>query len=327
MTDLSTRYMGLCLNNPLIVSSSSLTNSVEGLRRCADAGAGAVVLKSLFEEQITEEKRVLEEDSILFNHPEAFDYVEKMSMELGPREYLRLIEEGKKAISIPLIASLNCLSPAWWVNYAKQVEGAGADGLELNIAMMPSSHTRTSREIESLYLQIVEEVSETVRIPIAVKMSPYFTSVAHMAERLSRGGANALVLFNRFYQFDIDVRALKLIPAYHFSSPFEISNSLRWISLLTGQVECDLAASTGVHDGEGVVKMLLAGATAVQLCSTLYLHGISHLEAILAALRKWMEDHRFGSIGEFRGRLSQMESDNPEIYERIQYIRLLVGIE
>ena len=168
---------------------------------------------------------------------------------------------------------------------------------------------------------------ETVRIPIAVKITPYFTSVARMAGRLNRYGADALVLFNRFYQFDIDVEKMKLVPAYHLSTPSDISNSLRWISLLAGQVECDLAASTGVHDGAGVVKMLLAGATAVQICSTLYLHGLSQIRVILDFVEQWMKAHQFENISQFRGRLSQMESESPEIYERIQYIKLLVGIE
>lgn len=327
MTDLSTGYMKLSLANPLIVSSCGLTNSVEGLRRCADAGAAAVVLKSLFEEQIAEEKRALAEDSILYNHPEAFDYVENMSMALGPREYLNLIEQGKKAVSIPVIASLNCLSPAWWISYARQIESAGADGLELNIAVMPSSPDRKSREIEALHIRIVEEVRQAVRIPIAVKMSPFFTSTAHMAGALCRSGADALVLFNRFYRFDIDVRKMKLVPAYHLSSPSEISSSLRWMSLLAGQVDCDLAASTGIHDGAGAIKMLLAGAKTVQVCSTLYLHGLPRIRTILDEVAQWMKEHQFEDIGQFRGRLSRMESDSPEIYERIQYIKLLVGIE
>ncbi len=327
MIDLSTKYMGLDLRNPLIVASCSLAKTLDGVRHCANAGAGAVVLKSLFEEQIDAEVKDIEQYSLPSWRPEAFDYVRGMGMALGPREYLTLVEEAKKAVTIPVIASLNCISPKWWVEYAKQIVNAGADGLELNISMMPSEPERTGMEIENIYFRILEEVKAHINIPIAVKIGPYFTSMARIADELSKRGASALVLFNRFYQPNIDIEKLELAPGYSFSSPEEIGLSLRWIALLAGRVKCDMAASTGVHDGAGVIKQLLAGANAVQLCSTLYLNGIKQIGTILKEVEAWMKKHNFKSIDEFRGKLSQTQSDRPELYERIQYIKALVGIE
>lgn len=327
MVNLSTKYMGLDLRNPVIVASCGLVSTSEGVRRCADAGVGAIVLKSLFEEQIQAETRDLEQHLWLSGHPEAFDYIRGMGMELGPRKYLKLVEEAKSAVSVPIIASLNCISPTWWVDYAKQIEAAGADAIELNMAVMPSDPDRSGEEIERLYFRILEGVKARVEIPIAVKIHPYFTSVARMAKELCRRGASAFVFFNRFYKLDIDVEKLEVVPGDRFSSPQEIYPSLRWIILLAGRVNCDLAASTGVHDGTGVIKQLLAGATAVQICSTLYLNGVEQIGRMLGQIEAWMNGHGFDSIGQIRGKLSQMQSDRPELYERLQYIKTLVGIE
>jgi dihydroorotate dehydrogenase (fumarate) len=327
MVQFSTEYMGLSLSNPLVVASSGLTNTFEGVLNCANGGAGAVVLKSLFEEQMQADTQDLEEHSWILGHPEAFEYVRGMGMDLGPREYLKLIEESKKAVSIPIIASLNCISPKWWVSYARQIEAAGADGLELNISVMPSSPERTSKEIEELHLRIFEEVQGGVGLPIAVKLGPYFTSMARIAEEFSRRGAAALVLFNRFYQLDIDTAKLEITKGYRFSTPEEMNVTLRWIALLAGRTSCDLAASTGIHDGAGAVKQLLAGARVVQLCSTLYINGMNRIGEMLKEIESWMEEHGYSSLDEIRGKLSQTESDRPELYERLQYIKALVGIE
>lgn len=327
MPDLSTRYMGLDLANPIVVSSCSLTKDLDGVRRCAEAGAGAIVLKSLFEEQIEVEVKEIERHAWPAWHPEISDYIKGMGFELGPREYLRLIEESKRAVSVPIIASLNCITPRGWVDYAGQIESAGADGLELNVAIMPSDPSCDGRAVEEAYLRILEEVRGRVGIPIAVKIGPYFTSISWMADQLCRRGASALVLFNRFYQLDIDIEKLELAPGYRFSSPQEITLPLRWIALLSGRVGCDLAASTGVHDGAGVVKLLLAGATVVQACSTLYLNGVEHIGRMIEELEGWMKEHGFSSIDEFRGKLSQRLGENPELFERLQYIKALVGIE
>jgi dihydroorotate dehydrogenase (fumarate) len=326
MVDLSTKYMGLNLHNPVVVSSCSLTNSVEGVCRCADAGAGAVVLKSLFEEQIRVETEDLEKYLWFSGHPEALDYVRNMSMELGPREYIDLVRESKSAVSIPVIASLNCVSAEWWADYAIQLEAVGADALELNIAIMPSDPKRSSDEIERLYFRVLEEVKKRIDIPIAVKIDPYFTCTARVADEFGKRGASALVLFNRLYQFDINIDKLELASGYRFSSPEEMNTSLRWIALLAGRVKCDLAASTGVHDGVGVIKQLLAGASVAQICSTLYLNGLEQIDRILGYLENWMEEHNFDSVDQMRGKMSQMQSDRPELYDRLQYVKALVGI-
>lgn len=327
MADLSTDYMGLKLRNPVLVASCSLTNTVEGVQRCADAGAGAVVLKSLFEEQIEADTKEIEKNVWLAGHTEAYDYVRKIGIEIGAQDYLSLVEKAKRSVSIPVIASLNCITPGWWTNYARRIENAGADAIELNIALLPSDPRHSSTEIENLYYDIVGSVKKSVRIPVAVKVGPYFTSMARVAIELCDRGAAALVFFNRFYQVDINIDKLNLVPGYRFSTPEEINLPLRWISLLADRIKCDLAATTGAHGAGGVVKQLLAGASAVQLCSALYLHGIGHISNVLSNIEAWMKKHHFESVAQFRGRLSQKDSDRPELYERLQYIRALVGIE
>ncbi len=327
MADLTTKYMGLELRNPLIVASCSLVNNLEGVQRCCDAGAGAVVLKSLFEEQIEADTREIQRNVWLSGHAEAYDYVRKIGIETGEEDYLELLARAKKAVPIPVIASVNCVTPDWWLEYARKIESAGADAIELNIAVLPSDPRHTSSEIEGLYYKIVEGVRKNVRIPIAVKIGPYFTSLASVAQELCARGAAALVLFNRFYQLDINIDNLHLVPGYRFSSAEEMSVPLRWISLLAGRVKCDLAATTGVHDAQGFVKQLLAGATTVQICSTLYKHGIGHIAQILSNVEQWMTKHQFGSVAQFQGKLSQKQSGEPEAYERLQYVKSLVGFE
>ncbi|HID55127.1 TPA: dihydroorotate dehydrogenase-like protein, partial [Candidatus Poribacteria bacterium] len=318
-------YMGLKLENPIIVASSRLSKDPDGIKRCADAGAGAVVLKSLFEEQIRAE--MIEPMDELLWHPEAFEYVERMGIETGPKEYLKLIEEAKSSVSIPIIASLNCISPRQWADYAKRIELAGADGIELNIALTTGDPNCLGRRIEEICFKIVEMVKERVEIPIAVKLGPHFSSISWTVKELAARGASAVVLFNRFYHLDIDIESMEVLPKLVLSSPHEMSLPLRWISLLWRRVNCDLAATTGVHDGEGVIKMLLAGATAVQVCSTLFLNGPERIGQMLREIRGWMERKNFSSISQFRGRLSQVWGEKPELYERVQYIRALIGIE
>ncbi len=325
MVELSTKYMGMDLRNPLIVASSGLVNSLEGVEKCAESGAGAVVLKSLFEEQIEADTKELMEHIWLNGHTEAFDYVRGMGMSLGPSDYLKLIEDVKKKVTIPVIASLNCVSAKWWVDYAKQIENTGADALELNISVMPSDPNRVSEEIEKQYYDIVEGVRRHINIPIAVKIGPFFTSIARMARELYRRGVSALVLFNRFYQLDIDVDSIKLVGGNPLSSPKEMNLPLRWIALLSGRIECDFAASTGVHNGIDAIKMILAGAKAVQICSTLYQNGVEQIGRVQKEMEDWMKGHNFESLSDFRGILSQEESDKSELYERLQYIKALSG--
>lgn len=328
MADLSTKYMGMDLKNPLIVASSGLTKSVEKIRKLADGGAAAVVLKSLFEEQV--QKEVVEDLEQHIGpswHYEAYDYVSRMGMEFGPAENLRLIEESKKAVTIPIIASLNCVSPHWWKDYARQIELAGADAIELNIAYAVTDVKREGREVEQLYSRILDKVRSAVNIPVAVKLGPYFTSFSNVAYELCRRGASALVLFNRFYQFDIDADKLKVKTGNPLSQPGEISLSLHWIAILAGRVNCDLSATTGVHSAMDVVKQILAGASTVQLCSVLYQKGSGYVEKILKGVQDWMKKNDVNSFDEIRGKLSMKESEQPELYERLQYIKALVGIE
>jgi dihydroorotate dehydrogenase (fumarate) len=326
MTDLSVTYMGLKLRNPLIVASSSLTGTAAKLKRCEEAGAGAVVLKSLFEEQIEVQTAKLEREGD-YAHPEAADYLRQFGLRLNQDQYLKLVSEAKSSLSIPVIASLNGVSPGGWTGYAAKLAKAGADAIELNIALLASNLEHGAAEIEGTYLKIVQRVCQQVKLPVAVKLGPYFTSLPQTALALRRAGASALVLFNRFYQLDFDIEKLSLAPGYHLSSPDEIHQSLRWIALLSAELGCDLAASTGVHDGAGVVKQLLAGAKAVQLCSTLFLKGMGRLQECLKELEGWMQRHDFEAIEDFRGKMSQEASADPQLYERLQYIKVYVGLE
>lgn len=327
MADLAVTYMGMQLKNPLIVSSSSLTNTVEKIKRCEDSGAGAVVLKSLFEEQIEAETAEIENDSWPYPHPESFDYVRQMGMRLGQDEYLKLIENAKEAVEIPVIASLNCITPKWWNNYAVEIARAGADAIELNIAILPTDPEHSAEEIERTYVRIVEGVRRKVDLPIAAKIGPYFTSLPQITRELRNAGTAALVLFNRFYQLDIDIEKLELTPGYHLSSPDEIYVPLRWIAILSTQVGCELAASTGIHDGNAAIKQLLAGAQVIQICSNLYQKGMGRIKEILEKLSGWMDAHGYPRIEDFRGKMSMEVSEKPEYYERLQYIKVFVGLE
>jgi dihydroorotate dehydrogenase (fumarate) len=323
MANLSTVYMGIELKNPLIVASCDFTSDIEQIKKCEEESAGAVVLKSLFEEQIETETEELIGESWLPNHTEAFEYVRGMSMANGPSTYLNLIKKAKEVTAIPIIASLNCISARWWIEYAKQLELSGADALELNISLLPSDIKRSSEEIEQIYIDIIEKVIKEINLPVAVKVGPYFTSTARILDVFSKKGIKALVLFNRFYQLDIDIENLKLKGGNPLSSPNEMSNSLRWIALLSDRVSCDFAATTGIHTGIDVIKQILAGAKAVEICSTLYKNGLGHIGKILEEIDKWMNEHNYKNIDEFRGKLSKQEEDKTELYERLQYIKAL----
>lgn len=326
MTDLSVEYMGIPLKNPIVVSSSNLTGTAAGVEKCAKAGAGAIVLKSLFEEQIEAEIEPEQDQSDVSVHPEAEEYIREMGMRLGPKAYLDLIGHAKKATDIPVIASVNCVTVRWWTHYATQIEHAGADGVELNISILPRDHSVSAESIEKQFTRIVGRVRDLISIPIAVKLGPYFTSLPAFCSDLKRAGASAIVLFNRFYQLDINEKTLKLAPGYQFSSPNEIHTALRWISILSGRYPLDFAASTGVHDSAGAAKVLLAGATVAQICSTVYLNGFEQISQTVAGLSDWMEEHKFSRVSDYRGKLSQKESGLPESYERLQYIKALTGI-
>ena len=326
MPDISVQYLGHTLRTPIVVSSSGLTNTMSGIQRAAEAGAGAIVLKSLFEEQIESTIETDGQELELSMHPEAEQYISQMGMHLGPQRYLDLIGEAKAAVDIPIIASMNCVTSKWWGNYGKQIQAAGADAVELNIAIMPRDEAEEAETVEKRYVRIVDRVRRQIDLPLAVKIGPYFTSLPKFAAELRKAGASALVLFNRFYQMDIDIEAESLAPGYQFSTPEEIYTSLRWVSILSGDVGCDLSASTGVHSTDGVIKQLLAGATTVQMCSALYRSGFEIITQIRDELIAWMERKGYKSISDFQGKLSQSASVDPESYERLQYIKALTGI-
>lgn len=322
--DLKTNYLGLELKNPLIVSSSKLTGDLHKIKECIKYGASAIVLKSLFEEQIRLEAeskmRNSRDNNIYYWFPEAKDHVVGLSVEANLERYLSFIKELKAETDVPIISSINCQSAEEWPKFAKAIQDAGADALELNIAIFPFNQQK-SGEIEEVYFDILREVKKHVTIPVSVKLGYHFTNLFSVATRLVEEGAGGLVLFNRYFRPDIDINTLKVMPDTHMSSPEELNVSLRWIALLTGNsLPCDLVASTGVHDHVGVIKQILAGAKAVQLCSTLYLNGISVIEDILKDLEGWMVEHRFNSIDEFRGK-SLVEQTIDASFERIQFMQ------
>lgn len=326
------KYLGLELKNPLIIGASPLTLSVEGIKRCEEAGAGAVVIKSLFEEQIRAENSELSD--ILAQeggwHTEVFQYMEAdIGMRFGTRDYIEVIRKAKQAVSIPVIASINCISEEIWEDFAKEIEAAGADALELNIAFMPERLNQTSEEIEHLYEKIVAEAKKSVSIPVAVKLAPYFTSIPDTIRKMRVKGADGFVLFNRLYRPSVDIEELnvKTFREDRISVRTELSNSLRWISLLTDRVGGDFAANTGIHTGEDLVRCLLVGARAVQVVSEALHTDLKCVGTMLDFMKDWMKRHSFESIEDFRGRLCQQRNPNETLFGRCQYVKGLIGKE
>lgn len=322
MADLHVRYMGLDLANPLVVSSSSLSDSAEKVKACADAGAGAVVLKSIFEEEIQAEIDASSEGT---EHTEAADYLREVQTEAGLKAYANLIREASSAVSIPVIASVNAASRDWWEKHTPALAAAGASALELNLSLMPYDYRDNDEAIAEFYVHTVEAVRSQVSIPIAVKIGPHFSSIPNIVDRLRWAGANAVVLFNRFYQLDIDIETFSLRSGSPMSSPADLALPLRWITMLYGKTDVELAASSGVHSGKDVVKVLLAGAQVAQVCSTLYTQGLAQLAAMRDELAAWMDNHSYERIDQFRGKMSQKRSERPERFERLQYIKALTG--
>jgi dihydroorotate dehydrogenase (fumarate) len=325
MADLATDYMGLKLPTPLVLASSALSNRLENLEMAEGHGAGAVVLRSLFEEQLEAANTALEEELArnADSSMEARTYFPPQRV--GPHEYLSLVERAKKALRIPVIASLNCCAPGSWTAYARDIEQAGADALEVNLYAVEADPAVSSAEVEARYLEIVRGIRGAVRIPIAVKLSPFFTSLGHFAARLDGAGANGLVLFNRFLQPDISLDKLAAVPAMTLSAPSEALLPLRWIALLHGRVRAHLAASTGVYDAPGVLKQLLAGAQVVQLASALVKGGIPQMGKILTAVEDWLDKRGLGSVDAARGTVSQRSVQDPGAYERAQYVHLILS--
>lgn len=323
MADLTTKFLGLTLRNPLIVGSSGLTDTVEKVKEAEKAGAGAVVLKSLFEEEIISEmeEAMHRMTSRPFVYPETFDYMDEEEEEDSVRKYLRLIRESKDAVHIPVIASVNCVSAQKWTYFAKEIEEAGADALELNLFILPTDFERTAAENEKLYFDIVNEVKKVVKIPILLKVSYYSSNLGQMLQQLSKTGIAGLTLFNRFYSPDFNLETYQVVSTNVLSKSSDLPISLRWIAVMSDRVECDLAASTGVHDGEALIKQILAGADAVQVVSTLYKNGMGYIKTMLEEVERWMEHEGYNNPGDFRGKLSQSKSSNPAAYERVQFMK------
>ncbi|GAB4370395.1 MAG: dihydroorotate dehydrogenase-like protein [Acidobacteriota bacterium] len=324
--DLSTTYMGLTLRSPLVPSASPLSESVDTIRELEDAGAAAIVLHSLFEEQLRYEElelhHYMEYGSESF--AEALSYFpEPGEYRKGPDEYLEHIRRTREAVGIPVIASLNASRPGSWMEFARRFEEAGAHAIELNIYFLPTDIDEPVREIEQTYVDVVREVAGSVGIPVAVKLHPFFTSVAHMAHDLERAGARGLALFNRFYQPDIDPENLEVFPNLKLSSPYESRLALRWIAILHGRISCDLAATGGVHHGRDAIKLLMAGARVTHLCSALLKYGVGHLRRVEEEIATWLEENEYGALADIVGVMSQKSCPDPRAFERANYIRML----
>ncbi len=324
--DLTTKYLGFTLRNPLVPAASPLSDDVDNLKRMEDAGAAAVILPSLFEEQLRADRLELTErlEQGTESFAEATSYFpEPEEFKVGPETYLDHIAKAKAALGIPLIASLNGSTLGGWTEYAKQIQDAGADALELNIYAIPTEAEITGAQVEEMYVGIVKEVRRQVTIPVSVKLSPFFTNFANMAKRLDDAGANGLVLFNRFYQPDIDLEELEVVPNILLSTPMAMRLPLRWIAILYGRVGADLAASSGVHRAVDAIKMLMAGASVTTMASALLRHGIKHLSVMEAEMRQWMEEHEYESVSQMQGSMSQRSCPDPATFERVQYMKAI----
>ncbi|MFO1487653.1 MAG: dihydroorotate dehydrogenase-like protein [Verrucomicrobiota bacterium] len=324
--DLTTHYLGLKLRTPFVVSASPLSEDIDHIKHMEDAGAAGVVLYSLFEEQLRRDRLELNES--LQRGTEGFAesltyFPEPEEYHLGPEEYLKHISKAKAATNIPIIASLNGSSTGGWTQYARLIQQAGADAIELNIYYIPTDPNLSGAEVEQTYLDILKAVKSEVTIPVSVKLSPFFSNFANMAKKLDLAGADGLVLFNRFYQPDIDLESLEVRPNILLSTPMAMRVPLRWIALLYGHVSADLAATSGVHRASDALKMLLAGADVTMLCSVLIRHGINQIRLIERDLAGWMEEHEYISVQQLRGSLSQKNSDDPSAFERAQYMRAI----
>ncbi|MEO1068028.1 MAG: dihydroorotate dehydrogenase-like protein [Cyanobacteria bacterium J06638_6] len=322
---LATHYLGFALRSPLVVGACApLTEDLVHLRHLEDAGAAAIVLHSLFEEQLQEEGLALDYylEQGTESYAEALTYAPPSSLfHVSAAAYLNHIQQAKAMVDIPVIASLNGSTPGGWTDYAKEIEAAGADALELNIYAVPTDPNQAAAQIEQAYIDIVYAVTHSVNIPVAVKLSPHFTNLAHLAHRLSLAGVNGLVLFNRFYQPDIDLESLEISPHILLSTPQDLRLPLRWIAILSGTLPIDFAATGGIHQAEDAIKVLMAGANVAMMVSALLRHGIDHLRIVEQDLRAWLQDHDYDSIEQLRGSMSQINCPDPSTFERAQYLK------
>ena len=326
--DLTTEYLGLKLRSPLVVSASPLSEDIDNLKRMEDAGAPAVVLYSLFEEQLRQDRLELNEnmEQGTESFAEALTYFpEPEDFRLGPEEYLKHIAAAKKSTRIPIIASLNGSSEGGWTDYSRKIEQAGADAIELNIYYIPTDMNLTGTEVEMTYLDILKAVRANVKIPVAVKLSPFFSNFANMARRLDQAGADGLVLFNRFYQPDIELESLEVKPNILLSTPMAMRLPLRWIALLHNRLRASLAATSGIHRASDVLKLLMAGADVTMLCSTIIRHGIPQIALIERDLVAWLTEHEYESVRQLKGSLSQSKCAEPAAFERAQYMKAITG--
>ena len=326
MVDLSTTYLGLTLKNPLIVSPSPLCEKIDNIRQMEDAGASAVVLPSLFEEQITLESHHL--DRYLSHGTESFAesltyFPDMIDYNLGPDGYLELIRRAKFVVDIPIIGSLNGVSTGGWITYAKKIEEAGADALELNTYHIPTDPELTGAQVEQMYLDLVRDVKASVRIPVAIKLSPNFSAIPNIARRLDQAGADALVMFNRFYQPDFDLENLEVVPSLILSGSYELLVRLTWVAIVYGHIRADLAITGGVHTALDVLKAMMVGARVAMMTSALLTHGIGHLNTVRADLLTWMEQHEYESIRQMQGSMSHRSVANPAAFERANYMKVL----
>jgi len=324
--DLTTTYLGLELKNPLVPSASPLSENVDAIRRMEDAGAAAVVMHSLFEEQLSHESHRIDHylDYGSESFAEAVTYFpDPGTYHVGPEQYLEKIRSAKEAVDIPIIGSLNGISAGGWVRYAQHIEQAGADALELNIYYIPTNPNLTGNEVEERYLEIVNAVRQHINIPLAVKLGPYFSSMANVAKRLAEAGADGLVLFNRFYQPDFDLDELEVTPGLVLSSAYEMRLPLRWVAILYGRIDVDFAITSGVHSYEEVLKGLMAGARVTMMASELLRHGIDRLWAVLEDVRTWMEENEYESVAQMQGSMSQQNVTEPTAFERANYMKVL----
>ena len=326
--DLTTKFMGFTLKNPVIAGSSGLTSNLADILELEKCGAAAIVLRSLFEEQIIfNYTSKLKEVDLRVHYPEAHEYISSHTKQKAVDEYIELIVNCKKNLSIPVIASINCVTPYEWTSFATEIEKAGADGLELNMFFIPNDPQQVSAAIEETYLEILHEVIRKVSIPVSIKVSPYFSGLSNSLLRFSFTGVKGMVLFNRFFSSDIDIEERKVITGPLFSNPDEIYLPLRWIAMLSDRIYCDLAASSGVHDGQGLVKVLLAGAKAAEIASALYIKGPKEIGVMLKYLEEYLERHNFSSVSEIIGKMSMRQVENPADFERVRFLKYYSGIE
>lgn len=325
METLTTNYLGLTLKSPLIVSSSRLTSTVDGLKEAEENGAGAVVLKSLFEEQIN---HYISKLSHATSYPEADDYIAYYTRSNSVDEYLELIRNAKKALSVPVIPSINCFSSHGWTDFAVKIADSGADAIELNVFFMPLNKKQSAGDSEKVYFELIEKLRAKIKIPLALKIGYRFSNILYMIDQFYLRGVEGVVMFNRFYEPDIDINKLEIVPSSIFSSPDERRYVLRWIAMASAQdVRPDISASTGVHSGDDAIRYLLAGADSVQLCSVLYKKGMPYIKTMNQQIKDWMVKNRFSNINEFRGKLNWQNFEKPSVYERTQFMKYFSSVD